>query len=106
MSTLRKMVFNIRVIVFMIYLPCVSAHGLMLWPPSRQSAWRVGYYELNRINYNDNQLYCGGIKVRWCNSANGTKTTHSNHNNNDKLMREYSARKSMRFMCRLKTLIL
>jgi len=37
----------------------VSGHGRLLYPPSRASAWRAG---LNTPkNYNDNELFCGGV---------------------------------------------
>lgn len=39
----------------------VQGHGRLIDPPSRSSMWRYGYR--NPPNYNDNQLYCGGVQV-------------------------------------------
>lgn len=39
----------------------VSGHGRLLEPPSRSSAWRAGFKA--PINYDDDQLYCGGFTV-------------------------------------------
>lgn len=32
-------------------------------PPARNSMWRFGYP--NPVNYNDNELFCGGYAVQW-----------------------------------------
>lgn len=40
----------------------VTGHGRLIDPPSRSSMWRYGYR--NPPNYNDNQLYCGGVQVK------------------------------------------
>lgn len=44
----------------------VSAHGRQLKPPGRSSLWRMDAYKhLNPpANYDDNQLFCGGIHQR------------------------------------------
>ena len=39
----------------------VSGHARVLHPPSRSSMWRFGFD--NPIDYNDNEGFCGGIKV-------------------------------------------
>lgn len=36
-------------------------HGRLMDPPNRSSLWRFGYDA--PINYNDNELYCGGYTV-------------------------------------------
>jgi hypothetical protein len=36
----------------------VSAHGRLMNPPARNSMWRFGFP--NPVNYNDNELFCGG----------------------------------------------
>ncbi|CAB0041587.1 unnamed protein product [Trichogramma brassicae] len=41
----------------------VSAHGRLMDPPARNSMWRFGFP--NPVNYNDNELYCGGYAVQW-----------------------------------------
>ncbi|CAL1265993.1 unnamed protein product [Larinioides sclopetarius] len=40
----------------------VQGHGRLLEPPSRSSMWRFGYDTPS--NYNDNELFCGGIYVQ------------------------------------------
>ena len=39
----------------------VDAHAKLIEPPMRSSMWRFGYN--TPINYNDNELFCGGIQV-------------------------------------------
>ncbi|RUS72508.1 hypothetical protein EGW08_019736 [Elysia chlorotica] len=41
----------------------VKGHGRLLEPPSRASLWRLGYSA--PVNYNDNQLFCGGVGVQY-----------------------------------------
>ncbi|GFR75827.1 cell wall integrity and stress response component 4-like [Elysia marginata] len=43
--------------------PEVEGHGRMMDPPSRNSMWRLGFS--NPVNYNDNELYCGGRVTQW-----------------------------------------
>ncbi|XP_046562529.1 uncharacterized protein LOC124271419 [Haliotis rubra] len=38
--------------------PLVTGHGYLFDPPSRSTMWRKGFN--TPINYNDNQLFCGG----------------------------------------------
>ncbi|XP_034661430.1 uncharacterized protein LOC117896984 [Drosophila subobscura] len=40
----------------------IDAHGMMLNPPSRSSRWR--YDGSAPQNYNDNELFCGGMNVQ------------------------------------------
>ena len=40
-----------------------NSHGYLADPPSRSSAWRLGFK--TPINYEDNQLFCGGFDVRF-----------------------------------------
>ena len=50
----------------LLILACVratSAHGRMMEPPARNTMWRFGFP--TRANYEDSQLFCGGIKVQW-----------------------------------------
>ncbi|XP_043205893.1 uncharacterized protein LOC122372583 [Amphibalanus amphitrite] len=47
-----------HVIFFFLLLSWVDGHGRLLRPPARSSLWRFGYK--SPINYDDNQLYCGG----------------------------------------------
>lgn len=41
------------------YVPECEAHGRLIEPPSRASAWRYGFQ--TPPNYNDHELYCGGF---------------------------------------------
>ncbi|XP_005092247.1 uncharacterized protein LOC101851474 [Aplysia californica] len=41
----------------------VRGHGRLIEPPGRSSMWRYGYN--NPINYDDNQLFCGGFDRQW-----------------------------------------
>ncbi|XP_076439056.1 uncharacterized protein LOC143277958 [Babylonia areolata] len=42
-------------------MPGAEGHGRMLLPPSRPTAWRLGFD--SPVNYDDNQQYCGGRAV-------------------------------------------
>ena len=39
----------------------LTGHGRLWDPPSRSTAWRQGFN--TPINYNDNELFCGGFSV-------------------------------------------
>ncbi|XP_022214616.2 uncharacterized protein LOC111069044 [Drosophila obscura] len=41
----------------------VLGHGRLMDPPARNAMWRFGYP--NPVNYNDNELFCGGYAVQW-----------------------------------------
>ncbi|XP_011308725.1 uncharacterized protein [Fopius arisanus] len=41
----------------------VTSHGRLMDPPARNSMWRFGFP--NPVNYNDNELFCGGYAVQW-----------------------------------------
>ncbi|XP_037775664.1 LOW QUALITY PROTEIN: uncharacterized protein LOC119572628, partial [Penaeus monodon] len=41
----------------------VRGHGRLMDPPARNAMWRLGYP--NPVNYNDNELYCGGFVVHY-----------------------------------------
>lgn len=41
----------------------VAGHGRLMDPPARNSMWRFGYP--NAVNYDDNELFCGGYAVQW-----------------------------------------
>merc|ERR1712212_565116 len=45
------------------FLSLTSGHGMITDPPARNAMWRYGY--TNPVNYNDNELYCGGFSVQW-----------------------------------------
>ena len=42
-------------------LDTADGHAKMIEPPMRSSMWRFGFD--TPINYNDNELFCGGIEV-------------------------------------------
>ena len=44
-------------------VPFVLGHGMMLDPPSRNSAWR--YFSNRPKQYTDNELNCGGFSAQW-----------------------------------------
>lgn len=50
-------------------LHLVDPHARLISPPSRSTAWRYGYP--TAVNYDDNQLFCGGQNVQW--QRNGGK---------------------------------
>ncbi|ODM90326.1 hypothetical protein Ocin01_16356, partial [Orchesella cincta] len=41
--------------------PKAAGHGRMMNPPARNTMWRFGFP--SPVNYNDNELFCGGFKV-------------------------------------------
>merc|ERR1711962_173814 len=45
------------------FLDLVHSHGRLMDPASRNAMWRKGYP--NPVNYNDNELYCGGFVVQY-----------------------------------------
>ncbi|KAL4240458.1 hypothetical protein ACF0H5_001250 [Mactra antiquata] len=64
------MVFNWSFFLTIAFLVSdASGHGRLIDPPSRSSMWRYGFN--NPPNYDDNQLYCGGVQVQY--EQNGGK---------------------------------
>ncbi|KAK6184942.1 hypothetical protein SNE40_007289 [Patella caerulea] len=53
----------VTILFLTLYLSFSDGHGRMMDPPARNSMWRLGFN--NPINYNDNELYCGGRMVQW-----------------------------------------
>ncbi|XP_064601261.1 uncharacterized protein LOC135467415 [Liolophura sinensis] len=45
------------------WLQHVGGHGRLIDPPSRASMWRYGFSTPH--NYDDNQLFCGGVQNQW-----------------------------------------
>lgn len=69
-----KMIFEkLLLIIFLIgiYFSKIQGQGLMLDPISRSSAWRKGFPV--EPNYNDHELFCGGLNVRINNIFNREK---------------------------------
>ena len=55
------MEFTILLNICLVLVHYASGHARLLQPPSRSSMWRFGF--ANPADYNDNQGFCGGIKV-------------------------------------------
>lgn len=49
-------------IILVYQIMWIEGHGRLVEPPSRSSMWRYGFN--TPINYDDNQLFCGGYDVR------------------------------------------
>ena len=49
------------VLFSVILIPGCHGHGRLLVPPARSTMWREGFN--TPIDYNDNQLNCGGFQV-------------------------------------------
>lgn len=55
-----------RLVIWLISVVLVShvtGHGRLIEPPSRSSMWRIKFN--NPINYQDNELFCGGRSIQW-----------------------------------------
>eukprot|EP00916_Digyalum_oweni_P010566 GHVL01017645.1.p1 GENE.GHVL01017645.1~~GHVL01017645.1.p1 ORF type:complete len:233 (+),score=23.36 GHVL01017645.1:411-1109(+) len=56
----------VMVIMMMAMMSPVAGHGMMLDPVQRSSMWRDGVHYPNAAkNYDDNQLFCGGVSTQW-----------------------------------------
>ncbi|XP_015784670.1 uncharacterized protein LOC107362165 [Tetranychus urticae] len=49
--------------MFLLSIDHAWSHGRLIDPPGRSTAWRFGFS--TPINYNDNQLFCGGFRVQY-----------------------------------------
>src|SRR2546426_3172975 len=58
-------------IVLAIVYHDVSGHGYMEQPPARNCLWRFRNLPEDKHNYNDMQLWCGGLSNLW--DKNGGK---------------------------------
>ncbi|XP_042868838.1 uncharacterized protein LOC122251188 [Penaeus japonicus] len=65
----------------------VWGHGRLMDPPARNAMWRLGYP--NPVNYNDNELYCGGFVVQY--QKNDGKCGVCGDNFADKVPRDHEA---------------
>ena len=62
MNTRIRFTCGLLLVVGVLHLvPPTRGHGRLVKPPSRGSMWRFGYD--TPPNYNDNQLFCGGVSV-------------------------------------------
>ena len=53
----------ITILLLTLEVPYVLSHGRMMEPPARNTMWRFGFPV--KPNYEDSELFCGGIKVQW-----------------------------------------
>ena len=64
-SSLKEMDFrmnlNLRIFLLIICIQQTLQHGYLADPPQRSSIWRENPNA--PVNYNDNQLFCGGREV-------------------------------------------
>lgn len=61
---MRFLVLNLMLlIVNLLVIGKVSAHGRLIEPPSRASMWRYGFDTPH--DYNDHECYCGGFTRQW-----------------------------------------
>ncbi|XP_074596056.1 uncharacterized protein LOC141851240 [Brevipalpus obovatus] len=65
MERLCFLEFTFLVIFYSLFtsIPMVNSHGRLFEPPARSSMWRFGFPTYP--NYEDSELFCGGIKVQW-----------------------------------------
>jgi len=50
-------------VMVMVMMPPAAPHGRLMNPAARNAMWRFGFP--NPVNYNDNELYCGGYVVQF-----------------------------------------
>ncbi|XP_012054317.1 PREDICTED: uncharacterized protein LOC105617366 [Atta cephalotes] len=60
---MRFLVLGLTLIVSLLVVRRVSAHGRLIEPPSRASMWRYGFDTPH--DYNDHECYCGGFTRQW-----------------------------------------
>ncbi|RLU26260.1 hypothetical protein DMN91_000053 [Ooceraea biroi] len=61
--TMRFLILGLTLIVNLLVVRKVSAHGRLIEPPSRASMWRYGFDTPH--DYNDHECYCGGFTRQW-----------------------------------------
>jgi len=60
---MRLLILSLTLIVNLLVVKKVSAHGRLIEPPSRASMWRYGFDTPH--DYNDHECYCGGFTRQW-----------------------------------------
>lgn len=63
LTEMLKFVCATFFIIAFVGLQQAEGHGILLDPVSRGSRWRVDGSKPR--NYNDNELFCGGLFVSW-----------------------------------------
>jgi len=53
--------FLISIVLTAYIVEEAESHGRLIEPPARNTLWRFGFKA--QPNYNDNELFCGGIGV-------------------------------------------
>ena len=61
MEFIKHSVLTLLFPIFSWYLDSALGHARLLEPAGRSSLWRFNYK--TPVNYNDNQLFCGGYRV-------------------------------------------
>merc|ERR1712121_45678 len=74
----------LRGITFILCMVGAYGHGRLMDPPARNSMWRLGFS--NPVNYNDNEVFCGGVGVQ---QKNGYKCGVCGDNNDLSPPREH-----------------
>ena len=62
-SAMMNLFNSTLVTILMMLVARTNGHGRLIEPPSRSSMWRFGFK--TPVNYDDNQLFCGGYDVQW-----------------------------------------
>lgn len=57
------MIGRYLLILGVMFFPETLGHGRLMEPPARNCMWRFGF--LNPINYNDNEIFCGGVSKQF-----------------------------------------
>ncbi|CAL8139160.1 unnamed protein product [Orchesella dallaii] len=62
-SIYTQFLFLTVTVLLTLFILQVNGHGRLIRPPSRSSVWRLPEFLSQNppINYNDNELFCGGI---------------------------------------------
>ncbi|XP_076281956.1 uncharacterized protein LOC143209750 [Lasioglossum baleicum] len=60
---MRLHILGVILVVSVLAIKRVSAHGRLIEPPSRASMWRYGFDTPH--DYNDHECYCGGFTRQW-----------------------------------------
>ncbi|XP_063868498.1 uncharacterized protein LOC135104810 [Scylla paramamosain] len=78
---------SVLLLVLATFLGDVRGHGRMMEPPARNAMWRFGFP--NPVNYNDNELYCGGFAIHY--GKNNGKCGVCGDDYRDKVPRDHEA---------------
>ena len=65
--TLLSHIMKTTLIMTLLEIGLAAGHGRLMEPPARNSMWRFGF--VNPVNYNDNELFCGGTERQFNKNA-------------------------------------